>query len=177
VIECGRKHYGHGLCELHLQRLRRHGDALYQKPTICSVDGCEKEPVGKGYCSMHWQRVKKYGEPGRAEPYTTSEVAERKRKHQWYLGNDGYIYTSRQGKKVGQHRVVMERMLGRPLERWENVHHRNGRRGDNASANLELWVVPQPAGQRVEDLVEFVVAHYEAEVREQLKRRSIRAVS
>ena len=54
-----------------------------------------------------------------------------------------------------QHRVVMEEQIGRPLRKNENVHHKNGVRDDNRPENLELWVKTQPAGQRVEDLVEW----------------------
>lgn len=52
-----------------------------------------------------------------------------------------------------EHRVVMAAMLGRPLRPNENPHHRNGVKSDNRPKNLELWVVSQPKGQRVQDMV------------------------
>lgn len=50
-----------------------------------------------------------------------------------------------------EHRVVMEKKLGRHLLRHERVHHRNGDRTDNRPRNLELWKVKDPAGVRAAD--------------------------
>jgi hypothetical protein len=78
-----------------------------------------------------------------------------------------------------EHTFVMAAYLGRPLARGEQVHHRNGVRGDNTVGpcatstrcgcadgphNLELWSISHPSGQRVLDQVEWakrILARYE----------------
>lgn len=42
------------------------------------------------------------------------------------------------GKKIDEHRFIMEQFLGRKLERYEIVHHINGNKNDNRIQNLTI---------------------------------------
>jgi hypothetical protein len=67
----------------------------------------------------------------------------------------------------------MEKELGRSLRKGENVHHKNGIKNDNRIENLELWTSHQPAGQRVSDLISFVVDNYQTELKAKLEVREL----
>ena len=80
-------------------------------------------------------------------------------------GGGGYIKEMCQGHPradaggyVMQHRLVMERRIGRLLRSDEHVHHKNGKRDDNRPENLELWTCvgdskKDPHGVRLLDKV------------------------
>lgn len=66
----------------------------------------------------------------------------------------GYIFVLTDDLKwEPEHRIVMEKKLGRKLIKGESVHHKNGIRNDNTEANLELWVTSPRYGQRAVDTI------------------------
>lgn len=133
------------------RRLRMRARRTSKEPR-CLVEGCLSGVMAKGYCNRHYIRVKKYGSPH----------INRKPEAAGYINRDGYreFYNlpkakgGREGKSL-EHRLIMERLLGRRLLSRESIHHRNGVRHDNRPENLELWITNQPNGQRAEDIIRW----------------------
>lgn len=163
VEGCGATCHALGYCTRHYAAFRRngpelaksspHGNRKYADDATCAVADCTRSPIAKELCGAHYGRARVKGDPDAARPL-------RQRDARW-IDSAGYV---RVGSRRLEHRVVMEEVLGRPLRPFENVHHINGVRTDNRPENLELWVKPQPNGQRVEDLVAWVLSEYPSEV-------------
>lgn len=64
------------------------------------------------------------------------------------LWKPGYPGSTAKG-YILEHRWVMEQKLGRQLDPWEHVHHRNGVKDDNRPENLEIVTNKTHRGQVV----------------------------
>lgn len=117
---------GHGLCEMHRQRMKAGRDLSLPK----FAKNRPADPyVGNWFDNGHGYIVRnEFG---------------------------AFTSGRREVRVVFQHRWLMEQKLGRSLLPTESVHHINGVRYDNRLDNLELWSKSQPAGQRVADKVEW----------------------
>lgn len=133
----------------------------------CSEVDCDRPIHCRGVCARHYRRlhyVERERERRGAQPKPKLPIGTTR------TNAGGYVIV-----KIGpgrawklQHRLVMEGVLGRPLDVDETVHHINGDKTDNRPENLELWSSRHPGGQRSVDLVEFahqILERYEGHVR------------
>jgi len=123
-----------GMCRTHHDKLKRYSDPLYVRPKKntgqCKIDGCEAQASRKAMCNAHYLRNKRYGREERilAQPGTGT------------INSEGYriISTGKRKQRIREHRLIMEKHIGRKLEAHEIIHHLNGDRLDNRTENLEI---------------------------------------
>lgn len=146
---------------MHYKRMQRTGvtrgaDSLDKFPNVgpCAVSQCERPAITRGYCEAHYQRMLR----GNGDLITAVNAKRSPGSGGKWIDRSGYVILtlpSEGGRRISEHRYVMEKHLGRQLRSDESVHHINGVRSDNRIENLELWVTSQPSGQRVEDIVRW----------------------
>jgi hypothetical protein len=152
VEGCERVSRSKGFCPAHYARFKAHGDVFIDKPialwrngrSLCSFYDCKRSVASDGLCQSHYLQ--------KIDGKKLSSLRPKKSNGNGTIQH-GYKIVPYNGKRVFEHRVIMEQVLGRPLFKGENVHHINGIKDDNRPENLELWVTTQPAGQRPKDLV------------------------
>jgi hypothetical protein len=132
VDGCEERCVGHGFCRKHYKRWRKYGDPsvthrAYRNPSACSVEGCPDRVLAKGLCERHYALTTRNGAPVRTRVFTGIYI------------KDGYRYVM-VGKRhyEPEHRLVMERFLGRKLSPDEHVHHIDGDTLNNSPSNLQL---------------------------------------
>jgi hypothetical protein len=140
---------------------QRHPIDLTEDAPLYVCAGCGKETrrrrdVLHGKIGQ-WDMRQKYCTLECSHKHTAAQFAARRATGDYGVGHiskDGYrVFKGAGGKQIKEHRMVMEKILGRALRGNENVHHINGNRSDNRPENLELWVKTQPCGQRATDKV------------------------
>lgn len=181
VDGCNRANRANGYCEMHRWRVRQTGEPgpaekkkahTPKRSTPCVVEGCDRtgksKRAGSGpFCHLHYERQRlgrPIGPPGPMIAESGSGTVQ-----------NGYRRVRVGTRRGWEHTFVMEGMLGRRLLPEESIHHKNGFRDDNRPENLELWAQPggwkQRSGQRVADLIAFVVEHYPDDVSKALAAR------
>lgn len=159
--ECERPAVAVGYCPSHYYQ---HSRGLPLEPirtfkpkgVPCEAAKCTRRSVSEGLCRTHYMR-RLAGEVDWARP-----ISKKAPDGDGHINTDGYRIITVDGRNVGEHRHLVEQLLGRSFDSEETVHHRNGGRADNRtdgplrvvngklqSGNLELWSSSQPKGQEV----------------------------
>ena len=126
----------------------------------CDFKGCKNKcyKIGGGFCDTHRRQKRVHGklwEIGSINPgsFNSVPLGTKKKNDKGYI----QIKTRKKGGKWPlEHRIVMEKKIGRPLEKHETVHHKNTIRDDNRIENLEIrHLSDHPPGGSLDDMMRY----------------------
>lgn len=97
----------------------------------CKIDGCGGLDDGhhRGWCVKHYSRWIRHGNPLARFKNANGEGG---------LDGRGYRMVTVNGRRLQEHRAVMEQIIGRRLETHEVVHHKDHNGLNNDPDNLQI---------------------------------------
>lgn len=94
----------------------------------CKWPDCTERCRAQGYCKLHYWR---------ARYWKLITLKKRSRvSGEGTIRKSGYKWVQVKGRKIAEHRLIMEQHLGRKLDPSEEIHHINRNRLDNRIENL-----------------------------------------